>query len=54
MCDFLGSVSSQQKFGATDGPVLKPHVISSDRPVSQLRETAQFYLENKEKDILEA
>ena len=42
-CNFLGSVSSQQKFEATDGPVLQ----LSDRPVLQLRVTAQFYLENK-------
>ena len=47
MCNFLGSVSSQQKFEATDGPVLKPHVISSDRPVLQLHVSAHFYLESK-------
>ena len=33
MCTFLGSVLSQQKFKVTDGPVLKPHVTFSDRPV---------------------
>ena len=27
-CNFLGSVSLQQKFEATDGPVLQPPVIS--------------------------
>ena len=37
VCNFLGSVSSQQKFEATDGPVL------------QLPVTAQFYLESKGK-----
>ena len=37
VCNFLGSVSSQQKFEATDGPVLQPHVISLDGPVLQLR-----------------
>ena len=47
ICNFLGSVSSQQKSEATDGPVLQPHVISSDGPVLQLCVTAQFYLENK-------
>ena len=33
VCNFLDSVSSQQKFEATDGPVLQPRVISSYRPV---------------------
>ena len=42
VCHFLGSVSLQQKFEATD------------RPVLQLPVTAQFYLENKGKYILEA
>ena len=42
VCNFLGSVSSQQKFEATDGQVLQPHI------------TAQFYLESKGKYILEA
>ena len=62
MCNFLCSVSSQQKFQATgqcyiwpglqlsDGPALQ----LLDSPVSQLRVTAQFYLENKGKYILEA
>ena len=36
VCNFLGFVLSQQKFEAMDGPVLQPHVISSDRPVLQL------------------
>ena len=53
VCNFLGSVSSQQKFEATDGPVLQPHVISSDEPVLQLNVTAQFYLERKGKYNLE-
>ena len=26
VCNFLGSVSSQQKFEATDGQVLQPHI----------------------------
>ena len=46
MYNFFGYVSSQQKSEVTDqlsdGPVLLPHV------------TAQFYLENKGKYILEA
>ena len=42
VCNFLGSVSPQQKLEVMDGPVLQPHVI------------AQFYLESKEKHILEA
>ena len=36
VCNFLGSVSLQQKFEVMDGPVLQPRVISSDRPVLQL------------------
>ena len=52
MCNFLGSVLSQQKFEVTDGLVLQPCVISSDRPVLQLRVTAQFYLDSKGKYIL--
>ena len=40
VCNFLGSVSSQQKFEVTDGPVL------------QLCVTAQFYLESKGQYIL--
>jgi len=42
VCNFLGSVSPQQKFELTDGPVLQPHV------------TAQFYLESKGQYILQA
>ena len=42
VCNFLGSVSPQQKFEATDASVLLPCVI------------AQFYLESKGKYILEA
>ena len=42
VCNFLGSVLSQQKFEAMAGPVLQLHV------------TAQFYLESKGKYILEA
>ena len=40
VCNFLVSVSLQQKFEATDVKALS---------VSQLRVTAQFYLENKGK-----
>ena len=40
VCDFLSSVSSQQKFEVMEGPVLELHV------------KAQFYLENKGKYIL--
>ena len=56
LCDFLGSVSSQEKFEATDQHYSSQmgHRYSSDRPMSQLRVTAQFYLENKGKCILEA
>ena len=50
VCNFLGSVLSQQKLEATDGPVLQP----LDRPVLQHDVTAQFYLESKGKYILEA
>ena len=42
VCNFLGSVLSQQKFEAMAGPVLQLHV------------TAQFYLESKGQYILEA
>ena len=47
VCNFLGSVSSQEKFEATDVEALS---------ASQLLDsvTAQFYLENKGKYILEA
>ena len=53
VCNFLGSVSLQQKFEATDGPALQPRVISSDGSVLQPHVTAQFYLERKGKYILE-
>ena len=67
MCNFLGSVSSQQKFEATDVKALNVSQLSdrpclsswidqcysSDRSVLQLCVTAQFYLENKGKYILE-
>ena len=42
VCNFLGSVSSQQKLEVVDRPVLQLHV------------TAQFYLESKGKYILKA
>ena len=54
VCNFLGSVSLQQKFEAMLGQVLQSHVISSDGPVLQLRVIAQIYLENKRKYSLEA
>ena len=54
VCNFLGSVSSQQKSEMMDRLALQPHVVSSDRPVLQLCVTAQFYLESKGKYILEA
>ena len=47
--NFLGSVSSQQKYEVMDGPALQPW----DGPEFQLRVTAQFYLESKGKYILE-
>ena len=40
VCNFLGSLSLQQKFEATDGPVL------------QLRDIPQVYLANKGKYTL--
>ena len=58
MCNFLGSVSSQQKFEAMDGPTLQPWagpvLQLLDGPLLQLWVTAQFYLENKGKYILKA
>ena len=42
VCNFLGSVSPQQKIEARDGPVLQLHV------------TAQFYLASKGKYIHES
>ena len=50
VCNFLGSVSSQQKLEATDGPALQP----LDRPVLQHHVIAQLYLGSKGKSILEA
>ena len=43
VCNFLSSVSSQQKFEVTDGTVLQPHVISSDGPVLQFHVTAVLF-----------
>ena len=51
MCNFVSSVSSQQKFGAMDIKALSVTQLS-DRSVLQIRVTAQFYL-NKGKYILE-
>ena len=53
VCDFLSSVSSQQKFEGMDVKALGMSQLS-DRSVLQLHATAQFYLENKENYILEA
>ena len=50
-CNFLGFVSSQQKFEAMDVKALSVSQLST---VLQLRVTAQFYLENKGKCILKA
>ena len=36
VCNFLGSVSLQQKFEPMDRAVLQPCIISSDGPVLQL------------------
>ena len=47
VCNFLGSVSSQEKFEATD-----VEALSSSQLLDSV--TAQFYLENKGKYILEA
>ena len=47
VCNFLGSVSSQQKLEAMD-------IKSLRQTVSQLCITAQFYLDNKGKYILES
>ena len=54
VCDFLSSVSLQQKFEAMDRPVLRLRVISSYGPALHLCITAQFYLESKGKYILKA
>ena len=66
MCNFLGSVSSQQKFEAMNGPPLQPSdgpvsqpsdrpvLQPSNRKVLQLWVTAQFYLESKGKYIFKA
>ena len=53
MCNFLGSVSSQQKLEVTDFEALRLSQLL-DRSVLQLRVTAQFYLENKKKYIHKA
>ena len=50
VCNFLGSVSSQQKFEVTDGAAVQP----PNGSVLQLHATVQFYLESKGKYILEA
>ena len=51
VCDFLGSVLSQQKFEATDIKAFGASQLS-DRPCYSSR-TDQSYLENKGKYILE-
>ena len=51
VCNFLRSVSSRQKFEATDLPELQssdgPVLQLLNGPVLQLHVTAQFYLESK-------
>ena len=58
MCNFLISVSSQQKFEAMDGPTLQPWagpvLQLLDGPLLQLWVTAQFYFESKGKYIFKA
>jgi len=60
MCNFLSSVSSQQKFEAMDqhyNPQIDQHYspqIDCVTALGQISVTAQFYLENKGKYILEA
>ena len=56
VCNFLGSVSSQQKFEVMDVKALGQNIALgqtvsqlSDRSVLQLHVTGQFYLENKRK-----
>ena len=58
VCNFLGSVSSQQKFEATDVKALGQTMLQlldrsmlqiSEKSMLQLHVTAQFYLENKRK-----
>ena len=53
VCNFLGSVSSQQKLEVTDFEALRLSQLL-DRSVLQLRVTAQFYLENRGKYIHKA
>ena len=43
VCNFLSSVSSQQKFEVADVPMLQPHKISSDGPVLQFHVTAVLF-----------
>ena len=47
ICNFLGSVSLQQKFERMDGPALQPCEIPSDRPVLRPCVTAQLYYEKQ-------
>ena len=54
MYNFLSSVLSQQKLEATDIKALSASQLLDSWTVLQLRVTAQFYLENKGKYILEA
>ena len=51
-CNFLGSVSSQEKFEAMDVKALRVSQLLDSLCSSS--QTDQFYLENKEKYILEA
>ena len=52
VCNFLGSVSSQQKFEAMDIKTLSTSQLSDSPCYSSW--TDQFYLENKGKYILQA
>ena len=51
-CNILGSVSSQQKYEATDVKALCVSQLSARQCYSS--RTDQFYLENKEKYVLKA
>ena len=50
MCNFLGSVLSQQKFEVTEIKAFRSSQLSdSVTALGQLRVTVQFYLENIKK-----
>ena len=56
VCNFLSSVSSEQKFEEKDIKALRVSQLWTDHfsALGQISITAQFYLENKVKYILEA